>query len=236
MRSVRAQLAQPLLQGHFRCLSGGVCPDDVVIDRTRSPPRATNLARRPLSATQAASDESLIGRIAQGDRLAMQVLYGRYHVRVYRFALRLVRKEQVAEDLISEVFLDVWRQAGKFEGRSAVSTWLLAITRFKALSALRKKKDAELDDETAAAIEDTSDDPEVAVAKKDTGNALRNCLAKLSQDHREIVDLVYYHEKSVEEVAEIVGIPENTVKTRLFYARKKLAELLKEAGVERGWP
>jgi len=189
-----------------------------------------------LSATQAASDESLIGRIAQGDRLAMQVLYGRHHVRVYRFALRLVRKEQVAEDLISEVFLDVWRQAGKFEGRSAVSTWLLAITRFKALSALRKKKDAELDDEAAAAIEDTADNPEVAIAKKDTGNVLRNCLSRLSQEHREIVDLVYYHEKSVEEVAGIVGIPENTVKTRLFYARKKLAELLKEAGVERGWP
>jgi RNA polymerase sigma-70 factor (ECF subfamily) len=189
-----------------------------------------------LSATHAASDESLIARIAHGDRLAMQVLYGRHHVRVYRFALRLVRKEQVAEDLISEVFLDVWRQAGKFEGRSAVSTWMLAITRFKALSALRKKKDAELDDEAAAAIEDTADNPEVAIAKKDTSHALRNCLTALSQDHREIIDLVYYHEKSVEEVARIVGIPENTVKTRLFYARKKLAELLKTAGVERGWP
>ena len=54
----------------------------------------------------------------------MQVLYGRHHVRVFRFGLRLVRDEQIAEDLISEVFLDVWRQAGKFEGRSAVSTWL----------------------------------------------------------------------------------------------------------------
>ena len=70
----------------------------------------------------------------------MQVLYGRHHVRVFRFGLRLVRDEQAAEDLISEVFLDVWRQAGKFEGRSAVSTWLLAITRFKALSALRRRK------------------------------------------------------------------------------------------------
>jgi RNA polymerase sigma-70 factor (ECF subfamily) len=189
-----------------------------------------------LSATEAASDESLIARIARGDRLAMQVLYGRHHVRVYRFALRLVRKEQVAEDLISDVFLDVWRQAGKFEGRSAVSTWLLAITRFKALSALRKKKDAELDDDMAAAVEDTADNPEVVVAKKDTSEALRKCLTALSQDHREIIDLVYYHEKSVEEVAHIVGIPENTVKTRLFYARKKLAELLKVAGIERGWP
>lgn len=166
----------------------------------------------------------------------MQVLYGRHHVRVFRFALRLVRNEQTAEDLISEVFLDVWRQAGKFEGRSAVSTWLLAITRFKALSAIRRRKETGLDEETAAAIEDDSDDPEVAVTKKDTGQALRNCLTALSPDHREIIDLVYYHEKSVEEVAQIVGIPENTVKTRLFYARRKLAELLKAAGVERGWP
>ena len=76
----------------------------------------------------------------------------------------------------------------------------------------------------------------MTVTKKDTGEALRECLTGLSVEHREIIDLVYYHEKSVEEVAEIVGIPENTVKTRLFYARKKLAELLKAAGVERGWP
>ena len=185
---------------------------------------------------QAIPDDLLIGRIAQGDRGAMQVLYGRHHVRVFRFGLRLVRSEQIAEDLISEVFLDVWRQAGKFEGRSSVSTWLLGITRFKALSALRKRRDAELNEEAANAIEDESDDPEVAVQKKDTGAVLRKCLMALSAEHREIVDLVYYHEKSVEEVAGIVGIPENTVKTRLFYARRKLADLLKAAGVERGWP
>jgi RNA polymerase sigma-70 factor, ECF subfamily len=150
--------------------------------------------------------------------------------------LRLVGNPTVAEDLISEVFLDVWRQADRFEGRSAVSTWLLAIARFKALSALRKKPDEELDEEAAEAIEDSSDNPEVSLEKKDKSAALRQCLQKLSPEHREIIDLVYYHEKSVEEVAEIVGIPENTVKTRMFYARKKLAELLKAAGVERGWP
>jgi RNA polymerase sigma-70 factor, ECF subfamily len=65
---------------------------------------------------------------------------------------------------------------------------------------------------------------------------IRKCLTGLSAEQREIIDLVYYHEKSVEEVAQIVGIPENTVKTRMFYARKKLAELLKTAGIERGWP
>lgn len=185
---------------------------------------------------QSTSDEVLIGRIATGDRLAMQVLFARHHVRVYRFVLRLVRDESVAEDLISEVFLDVWRQAGRFEGRSQVTTWLLAIARFKALSALRRRSDEELDDETAEAIEDTSDNPEVTLDKKDKSAAIRKCLQKLSAEHREIIDLVYYHEKSVEEVAEIVGIPENTVKTRMFYARKRLAELLKAAGIERGWP
>jgi RNA polymerase sigma-70 factor (ECF subfamily) len=185
---------------------------------------------------QATSDEVLVGRVATGDRLAMQVLFARHHVRVYRFVLRLVRDDAVAEDLISEVFLDVWRQAGRFEGRSQVSTWLLAIARFKALSALRRRPDEELDDETAEAIEDTSDTPEVTLEKKDKSAAIRKCLEKLSAEHREIVDLVYYHEKSVEEVAQIVGIPENTVKTRMFYARKRLAELLKAAGIERGWP
>ena len=163
-----------------------------------------------------ASDEILIGRIAGGDRLAMQALYARHHVKVFRFVLRLVRNEASAQDLISEVFLDVWRQAARFEGRSAVSTWILAIARFKALSSVRRRKEAQLDEEEAEAIEDEADTPEVALQKKDTGEVLRQCLAKLSPDHREIIDLVYYHEKSVEEVAEIVDIPENTVKTRMF--------------------
>jgi len=185
---------------------------------------------------QTTSDEVLIGRIAHGDRLAMQVLYARHHVRVYRFVLRLVRNEATAEDLISDVFLDVWRQAAKFEGRSAVSTWMLSIARFKALSVLRRRPEEELDEGTADTIADQADDPEVVLAKKDKGAVLRQCLTKLSAEHREIVDLVYYHEKSVVEVAGIVGIPEATVKTRMFYARKKLSELLKEQGIDRGWP
>ena len=186
--------------------------------------------------TQATSDDDLIARIAGGDRLAMQVLYARHNVRVYRFVLRIVRNETTAEDLISEVFLDVWRQAGRFEGRSAVTTWLLSIARFKALSAMRRRPEEELDEAQAEAIVDESDDPEVAAQKRDKGNMLRQCLTALSAEHREVIDLVYYHEKSVEEVAAIVGIPEATVKTRMFYARKRLSELLKAAGVDRGWP
>src|SRR5436190_8667483 len=126
----------------------------------------------------------------------MQVLFARDHVRMFRFVLRLVRNEATAEDLISEVFLDIWRQAGKFEGRSAASTWMLGIARFKALSTLRRRPEQELDDETAERIEDHADDPETALAKKDKGSALRQCLTRLSVDHREVIDLVYYHEKS----------------------------------------
>jgi RNA polymerase sigma-70 factor (ECF subfamily) len=185
---------------------------------------------------QTASDEVLIGRIANGDRLAMQVLFARHHVRVYRFILRLVRNDATAEDLVSEVFLDVWRQAGKFEGRSAASTWMLSIARFKALSVLRRKGEQELDDATAEAIVDDADDPQASLQKKETGDVLRQAISTLSAEHREIIDLVYYHEKSVEEVAQIVGIPEATVKTRMFYARKKLGEQLKQQGVDRGWP
>src|SRR3974377_476940 len=101
---------------------------------------------------QTTSDEVLIARIAGGDRLAMQVLFARHHVRVYRFVLRLVRNEATAEDLISEVFLDVWRQADRFEGRSAGSTWLLAIPRFKALSTMRGKPEEEVGEEKEGAL------------------------------------------------------------------------------------
>jgi RNA polymerase sigma-70 factor (ECF subfamily) len=181
---------------------------------------------------QATSDEALIARIASGDRLAMQVLFAWHHVRIYRFVLRLVRDRSKAEDLISEVFLDVWRQADRFEGRSTVSTWLLAIARFKALSALRRKPEEGLDEDAALEIEDLADNPEVTLEKKDRSAVIRKCLMGPSAEHREIIDLVYYHEKSVQEVAKIVGIPENTVKTRMFYARKKLAEMLKAAGLE----
>src|SRR6185436_10439461 len=133
---------------------------------------------------QATSDEVLISRIAAGDRLAMQVLYARHHVRVYRFVQRIVSNSSVAEDLISEVFLDVWRQAGKFEARSAATTWLLAIARFKALSAMRRKPEEELDEDMAGAIEDPADDPEVVAQKKDKSEILRKCLTALSPDHR----------------------------------------------------
>ena len=156
----------------------------------------------------------------------MRALFARYRVKVYRWLLRLVDDEALAEDLLSEVFLDVWRHAASFEARSSLSTWLLAIARYKALSARRRRTDAELDEATVSTVPDTGDDPEVTLQKKNRAEALRRSLPRLSPRHREVIDLAYYHGKSVKEIAEIVSISEATVKTRMFYARRKLAELV----------
>jgi RNA polymerase sigma-70 factor (ECF subfamily) len=183
-------------------------------------------------AARATSDEMLLEKIAKGDRTAMHTLYARHNVRVYRFVLRMLRDSAAAEDLVSQVFLDVWRSASQFEGRSQVSTWLLSIARFKALTALRQRKHEDIDQDDVMQIADQADTPEASLDRSRTSAILRACVAKLSPAHREIVSLVYYHEKSVEEVAQLIGIPAATVKTRMFYARKQLAEFLKHAGID----
>src|SRR6185369_10953374 len=112
---------------------------------------------------------------------------------------------------------------------SQVSTWLLAIARNKSLSAVRRRIDAPLEDDKVATIEDPADDAEVVVHNKDRSALIQKCLSQLSTAQREVIDLVYY-KKSVEEVAKIVGAPASTVKTRMFYARQRIGELLNDAG------
>jgi RNA polymerase sigma-70 factor (ECF subfamily) len=182
------------------------------------------------AASQISSDETLIHRIAQGDQLAMRTLFARHRLPVYRFVLRIVRDAALAEDVLSDAFLAVWRQAARFEARSSVSTWLMAVARFKAISALRRQRtELELDEDVAARVADPADNPEVALQRKDRDETLRRRIAALSSEHAEVIDLVYYHGKSVAEVAHIVGIPEATVKTRMFYARRRLAETVEAA-------
>ncbi|MCK1721726.1 sigma-70 family RNA polymerase sigma factor [Bradyrhizobium sp. 141] len=190
-------------------------------------------ASQSIIAAQATSDDMLLESIAGGNRTSMHILYCRHSVRVYRFILRIVRDATTAEDLVSQVFLDVWRTAGQFQGRSQVSTWLLSIARFKALTAMRQRRFEDIDQEDVRQIPDDAETPETSLDRSDTSAILRACVQKLSPAHREIINLVYYHEKSVEEVGQIIGIPQSTVKTRMFYARKQLAELLKGCGVER---
>jgi RNA polymerase sigma-70 factor (ECF subfamily) len=173
------------------------------------------------TAGETSSDTILIERIAAGDKLAMHALFARHRTPIYRWLLRFVGNETVAEDLLSDVFFDVWQQAGRFEGRSTVSTWLLSIARFKALSARRRRTHAELNEVIEATVADSVDNAEVVLE----GEMLRDALTKLSPEHREIIDLVYYHEKSVDDAANILSIPAATVTTRMFYARKEIGRV-----------
>jgi RNA polymerase sigma-70 factor, ECF subfamily len=147
------------------------------------------------AAGETSSDEILVERIAAGNKFAMQALFARHRTSVYRWLLRFVSNETLAEDLLSEVFLDVWRQAARFECRSSVSTWLLSIARHKALSARRRRTDAELDEKIEATVADPADDPEVALQEKNRDELVRRALIRLSPEHRQVIDLVYYHER-----------------------------------------
>ena len=197
----------------------------------RTNARLRVVSDRRVDATKQTPDADLIRRIASHDKLAMHLLYARHRVRLFRFALRFIQNPAVAEDVVQDTFLDVWCKADKFKGCCEVSTWLLAIVRNKALTALRHRSVEPLDEDVATCIPDSADTPEMATQKEQARSITCKCLKQMSPAHREIVDLVYYHGKSIEDVATIVRIPVNTVKTRMFYARKHLAELLCRQGI-----
>jgi RNA polymerase sigma-70 factor (ECF subfamily) len=178
------------------------------------------------------SDEMLVRGIAAGQKPAMGALFARHQVKVYRFVLRIVRDAALAEDAVSETFFDAWQHARRYQGRSSVSTWLLGIARHKALSAARRRPTGSLDCEPAQNAVDLVSNPEAELGQKDTSAVIRLALAALSREHAEIIDLVYYLEKSIREIVEILGIPEGTVKTRMFHARKRLAVLVAAEGIE----
>jgi RNA polymerase sigma-70 factor, ECF subfamily len=189
---------------------------------------APNARSTPTGATQPA-DAALVDRIAHGEQLAMRILYCRHSPRIYRVILRMVRNETLAEDILSDVFCDVWQTADRFEGRSGVLTWLIAIARYKAFSAMRCRQYVDLNDEAALRVPDPADGPDAALERKDRRQLIERCVDRLSPSHRAIIDLVYFNEKTVSEVAEIVSVPEATVKTRMFYARRQLAAALAPA-------
>jgi RNA polymerase sigma-70 factor, ECF subfamily len=195
---------------------------------------ALELSRRS-TAAKPTSDETLLSRVGKGDKDALRLLYARHNVRVFRFVLRMVGNDAVAEDLVSEIFIDVWNHAGRFEARSQVTTWILGIARHKALSHLRCRAVDQLDVDTLALMPDPADSPEEIAQRQDRSAILQDCIKQLSPQHREVIDLVYYHEQSLDQVARIVGVPENTVKTRVFYARKHIAEMMAARGIERSW-
>ncbi len=193
---------------------------------------AISHAEQSSSASEDA-DQGLIARIAEGDKRAFEQLFTAYGERVFRYAYRLISDQTKAEEVTNDVMLEVWKTAAKFERRSKVSTWILGITRHLALNAVRRKQ---LD------TVDVDDAPEIAAPEDNTSardhdhqvlqKTLREALSKLSPEHRDVVELTFFHGCSYAEIAEIVQCPENTVKTRMFHARKQLQGLLVEAGLD----
>jgi len=192
------------------------------------PPRPSRRGGRDDRVGEA--DAVLMQHIATADRTAMLVLFSRYHLAVYRFVLQRVQDTALAEDLTSEVFLDVWHHADCFEGRCAVLTWILAIARHKTFAACPRPR-PQFDGNGGSGGENT-DAPDEPLQASDRPTVLRRCIARLSAEHREVIDLVYYQEQSMESVATILGVPRSTAKTCVSYARKRLADELKKTDVE----
>ena len=179
------------------------------------------------------SDKLLLECIADGDQAALRTLMNRHQTRIYRFVMRYIRDRGIAEDIVSDTFVAVWRQAADFENRSSVATWLLAIARYKALSARERLVTAhEPLDEVAATLVDPGHGPDAGIERRDSARFLRQCLAALPAEQAVLLDLVYFHEKSVREAAIIAGVSENTVNSRMYLGRKKLAVMLNAASIE----
>jgi len=172
-------------------------------------------------------ERELIARIADGDREAFGRFFRGYADRIYRYALTLVRDRALAEEVVQETMLAVWKGAGTFRGGGRPSTWVLGIARHKGLDKLRREgQSAKLEAEHEEP--ETVVDPEREAARESLQNWIRAALEKLPPEQRETVVLAFYHGLSYGEIAELMGCPKGTVKSRMFYAKERLKELLKE--------
>jgi RNA polymerase sigma-70 factor (ECF subfamily) len=178
------------------------------------------------------TEVALLQRVAGGDRDAFAELYRRLQRPLFGYLMKLVREREMVEDVLNETLMEVWRQAARFEGRSSVNTWVFSIAHHRAVSKLRKKRETALDEEQAAAIEDEGPTPDMKAESTDMSRLLARLMERLSFEHREILHLAYYQEFSVQEIADALDLPPNTVKTRMFYARQRLKVLLEQSGVE----
>ncbi len=179
----------------------------------------------------AISDGELLTRIGKGSQTALADFYRRYQGRVYNFALQRVDNEADAAEVLNEVMLEVWRGAGTFEGRARATTWLLGITHHKSIDLLRKRGRRAADRLDFEIGDDRPDPGPAAVAGAQDARYVKQCMDDLPDAQRQVVYLTFYEDLSYPEIARVLEIPEGTVKTRMFHARKALARCLELLGV-----
>jgi RNA polymerase sigma-70 factor (ECF subfamily) len=166
------------------------------------------------------TDEQLLARVAGGHRDAFAVLYERHAERILRFAMRVVRAPHLAEEVLQETMMVVWNEADRFEGRSKATTWMLGIARNLSHNLLRREARGARQPNLPVVGEDPGPSAERSVR-------VEAAVGRLSPRLREVLHLVFHEELTLREVAEILGIPEGTVKSRMYHARKALAKELR---------
>jgi len=181
-------------------------------------------------------DETLLlRRVAGKDRRAFEALYHLYYRRLFAYLFKLTRRVDVVEEVLNDVMLAIWSGAAGFDGRSRPSTWIFGIAYHKALKALARRpapaQEIDRGEESGPPEAVDADEPESLLARRELAGTLGRALHALSAEHRAVVELTYFYGRSYQEIAEIVGCPVNTVKTRMFHARRRLRELLPGLGV-----
>ena len=166
-------------------------------------------------------DMRLIARIRAKDIAAFETLYRGYHVRLSRFLLRLVNRPTLVEEVLNDTLMVVWDKADSFNGASKLSTWIFAIAYRKAMKALRKQ-DEPVDDDTVAERISLDPSPEEDFGHNRRRTLLLKAMEALSPEHRAVINLTYFHEMGYREIAGIMNCPIDTVKTRMFHARRHL--------------
>jgi RNA polymerase sigma-70 factor (ECF subfamily) len=180
-----------------------------------------------------ARDAVLLGRIGAGERAAFEALHRAYYTRLDRFLRRMLRRPQLVDEVINDTMLVVWRRAGQFSGRSKASTWIFGIAYRRALKALADVDEpVEFDEASHPDQQATAAD---AMLQAELRTVLERALAQLTAEQRAVVELTYFHGCHYREIAQIVGCPVETVKTRMFYARRRLRDLLHEHRKDLPW-
>jgi len=176
---------------------------------------------------------ALLAGVKRGRQADFDTLYRLYHPRLWRFLSQLMRQADAIEEALNDTMMVVWQRADSFDGRSRLSTWIFGIAYRKGLKSL-SRQDLPLDDDAAPEVADTGPGPEEQFSLVQLGRRLREAMAELSPEHRAVVELCYFHDMAYGEIAEVVGCPPETVKTRMFYARRRLRTLLDDLAGQPG--